>query len=351
MATATLRKPGGAAVKFALENGRLVVCRQGRAWVAVAVALAVSWPALAAAQATRYPNRPIRLIVPLPPAGSTDIVARIVAQKLNEGLGQQVIVDNRPGAASTIGNGLVAHAAPDGYTLLFASASLGTTPSLYRKLSYDPVKDLAPVAPIGQSFFVLVVHPSVPAKSVQEFIALAKAKPKQILYATAGTGSITHLAVELFMANAKIDMVSVPFKGGAPALVAFLSGEAPAIFSPIAEILPHLRTSSKVRTLAVTSPKRVPELPDTPTLSESGLPGATVITMTGIYVPAGTPGGIINQLNTEINRMMKQPEVRDRFAGNGLVPIGGTPEALGDYLKSEITRWAKVIKEAGIKVE
>ena len=298
-----------------------------------------------------YPTRPIRLIVPLPAAGSTDILARIVAQKLNEALGQPVIIDNRPGAGTTLGNALVARAAPDGYTLLFASASLGTSAALHRTLPYDPVKELAPVGPVGQSFYVMVVHPSVPANSVQEFIALAKAKPKQILYASAGMGTITHLAVELFMANAQIKMQDVPFKGGAPALVAFLSGEAPVIFSPIAEILPHLRSSSKVRTLAVTSPKRVPELPDTPTLAETGLPGASVITWTGIYAPAGTPRGVIQQINTEVNRMVKQPDTRERIMSNGLVPIGGTPEALGDYLKSEIARWTKVVKEAGIKVE
>ena len=304
-----------------------------------------------AAQAQSYPTRPIRLIVPLPAAGSTDILARIVAQKLNEALGQPVIIDNRPGAGTTLGSALVVRAAPDGYTLLFASASLGTSAVLYRKLSYDPVKELAPVAPVGQSFYVLVVHPSLPANSVQEFIALVKTKPKQIMYASAGVGTITHLAVELFMSHAKINMLDVPFKGGAPALVAFLSGEAPVIFSPIAEILPHLRASGKVRALAVTSPKRVPELPDTPTLSESGLPGASVTTWTGIYVPAGTPHAVINRLNAEINRMVKQPDVRERIMSNGLVPIGGTPEALGDYLKSEIARWSKVVKEAGIKVE
>ncbi len=301
--------------------------------------------------AGQYPVRPIRLIVPLPAAGSTDILARIVAQKLNDALGQPVIIDNRPGAGTTLGNALVARAAPDGYTLLFASASLGTSAALHRTLPYDPVKELAPVGPVGQSFYVMVVHPSVPANSVQDFIALAKAKPKQIFYASAGVGTITHLAVELFMANAQIKMMDVPFKGGAPALVAFLSGEAPVIFSPIAEILPHLRSSSKVRTLAVTSPKRVPELPDTPTLAETGLPGATVITWTGIYAPAGTPRGVIQQINAEINRMVKQPDTRERIMSNGLAPIGGTPEALGDYLKSEIARWTKVVKEAGIKVE
>jgi tripartite-type tricarboxylate transporter receptor subunit TctC len=304
-----------------------------------------------AAVAQSYPTRPIRVVVPLAPAGTTDIVARVIAQKFNEAWGQPVIIDNRPGAGTTLGSGLVARATPDGYTLLFNSVSLATTVPLYRNLSFDPVKDLAPIGPVGQSFYVLAVPLSTPINSVQEFIALAKAKPKQILYASAGQGTITHLAVELFMARAQISMVNVPFKGGAPALVAFLSGQVQAIFSPIAEILPHVRVGGKVRTLAVTSPKRVPELPETPTLTESGLVGADVITWSGIYAPAGTPRTIVNQLNAELNRMVQQPEVRERFLSIGLVPVGGTPAALGDYLKSEIARWTKVVKDAGIKLE
>ena len=323
----------------------------GRTWVAVALAVAVTWPAVAAAQATRYPVKPIRLIVPLAPAGTTDIVARLVAQKYNEAWGQPVIVDNRPGAGTTIGSGLVARAAPDGYTLLFASISLATSVSLYRNLPYDPVRDFAPVGPVGQSFYVLAVHPSVPVNSAQELIAMAKAKPKQLAYASAGTGTITHLTVELFMSHVKIDMLHVPFKGGAPALVAFLGGQVHAIFNPIAEILPQVRAGGRVRTLAVTSPKRVPELPDTPTVAESILPGFQVTTWSGLYVPAGTPRGIVDQLNAELNRMLQQPEVRVRLQSNGLAPVGGTPAALGDYLKSEIVRWAKVVKEAGIRPE
>ncbi len=323
----------------------------GKMCRAVAAVIAVIWPMAADAQATRYPVRPIRVVVPLAPAGTTDIVARVIAQKFNEAWGQPVIIDNRPGAGTTLGSGLVARAAPDGYTLLFNSASLATTVPLYRNLPFDPVRDLVPVGPVGQSFYVLAVPLSSPVNSVQEFIAMAKAKPNQVLYASAGSGTITHLAVELFMSHAKISMVNVPFKGGAPALVAFLSGQVHAIFSPIAEILPHVRAGGKVRTLAVTSPKRVPELPETPTLAESGLAGADVVTWSGIYAPAGTPRAIVNQLNAEINRMVQQPEVRERFLGIGLVPVGGTPAALGDYLKSEIARWTKVVKEAGIKLD
>jgi tripartite-type tricarboxylate transporter receptor subunit TctC len=316
-----------------------------------AVAVALWFTAAAVHAQQKYPTKPIRIVVPLPPAGSTDIVARIVAQKLSEAVGQPVIVDNRPGAGTTLGSALVTRAAPDGYTLLLGSTSLATTVPLYRNLPYDPVRDLSPVGPVGQSLFVLAVHPSVPVKSMQELVALAKAKPGQVSYASAGAGTITHLTVELFMSYVKIDMLHVPFKGGAPALVALLSGQVQAIFNPIAEILPHVRAGGKVRTLAVTSPKRIADLPDVPTLAESGLPGFSVTPWSGIYVPAGTPPGIVNQLNAEINRMVQQPEVRDRFLSLGLIPIGGTPAALGDYLKSEIARWTKVVKEAGIRIE
>ena len=218
-------------------------------------------------------------------------------------------------------------------------------------MSFDPVRDLSPIGAVGQSFYVLAVHPSLPVNSVREFIALAKAKPGQILYSSAGTGTITHLTVELFMAHAKINMLHVPFKGGAPGLVAFLGGQVHAIFSPIAEILPHVRSGGKVRTLAVTNSKRVSELPDVPTFTESDLPGYEVVSWSGIYMPAGTPRGIVNQLNAEINRMVQQPEARERLLSLGLVPVGGTPAALGDYLKFEIARWAKVVKAAGIKLE
>jgi tripartite-type tricarboxylate transporter receptor subunit TctC len=319
--------------------------------IRAAYALGLFLVAGAAIGASTYPTKPIRVVVPLPPAGSTDIVARLVAQKLNEAWGQPVIVDNRPGAGTTIGSELVARAAPDGYTLLLASISLATSVSLYRNLSFDPVRDLVPIGPVGQSFYVLAVHPLVPVYSVQEFIALAKAKPGQILYSSAGAGTITHLTVELFISHVKIDMLHVPFKGGAPALIALLGGQVQAIFNPIAEILPHVRAGGKVRTLAVTNPKRVTELPDVPTLAESGLPGCEVTTWSGIYVPAGTPRGIVNQLNAEINRMVQQPETQERFRSAGLVPVGGTSAALGEYLKSEIARWTKVVKDAGIKID
>ena len=308
-------------------------------------------PLYVAAQPARYPARPIRMIVPLPAAGSTDIVARIVAQKYTDAFGKTVIVDNRPGAGTSLGSELVARATPDGYTLLFSSASLATNAALYPKLPFDAIKDFAPVATVGQSFYVLIVQPSLGVNTVQELIAMAKAKPRHVQYASAGQGTITHMAVELFMMNAQIKMQDVPFKGGAPALLAFLSGQMPVIFSPIAESLPYLRTGARVRPLSVTAAKRVPDLPEVPTLMEAGVPDSVVMSRTGLLAPAGTSQDVIKILNTEMNRLLQQQDVRDRLSSHGLVPVGGTPAELAEYLRSEIVRWTRVVKVAGIKIE
>ena len=317
----------------------------------VLLTLATSWPAPTTAQAARYPTRPIRMIVPLPPGGSTDILARIVAQKYSDALGKTVIIDNRPGAGTSLGNELVARATPDGYTLLFASASIATNVALYPKLPFHPVRDYTPIGTVGQSFYVLIVQPSLGIHSVQELIAMAKAKPKYVQYASAGQGTITHMAVELFMMNAQIKMQDVPFKGGAPALLAFLSGQMPVIFSPIAESLPYLRAGTKVRPLAVTAAKRVPDLPEVPTLSEAGVPDSVVMSRTAILAPLGTPRDVVNILNTELNRLLQQADTRERLNSHGLVPVGGPPADLTEYLTSEIARWTKVVKVTGIKVE
>ncbi len=327
----------------ALRNAGITGC--------IVAAFAFGFPALAIAQTARYPLRPIRMIVPLPAGGSTDILARIVAQKYSEGLGKTVIVDNRPGAGTSLGNELVARATPDGYTLLFASASIATNVPLYPKLPFHPVKDYTPIGTVGQSFYVLIVQPSLGINSVQELINMAKAKPKYIQYASAGQGTITHMAVELFMMNAQIKMQDVPFKGGAPALLAFLSGQMPVIFSPIAESLPYLRAGTKVRPLAVTAAKRVPDLPDVPTLTEAGVPDSIVMSRTAILAPLGTPQDVVKILNTELNRFLQQPDTREHIASHGLVPVGGTPAELTDYLTSEIARWTKVVKVTGIRVE
>jgi tripartite-type tricarboxylate transporter receptor subunit TctC len=326
-----------------------VLARRGS--LAFAFALAFAGPAAAATQPARFPTKPIRLVVPLPPAGSTDIVARMVGQKFNDAWGQPVIIDNRPGGGTTIGSALVARAQPDGHTLLFASISLATTVPLYLNLPYDPLKDFAPIGTVGQSFYVLAVHPSVPVNSMQELVALAKAKPGQVSYSSAGSGTITHLTVELFISQVKIDVLHVPFKGGAPALIALLGGQVQMIFNPIAEILPHVKAGGKVRTLAVTSPARAPDLLNVPTLIESGLPGFSVTPRSMIYAPAGTPRATVDQINAEMNRMLQQADMRERLQNNGLVPLGSTPAELGEYLKSEIARWTKVVKAAGIKPE
>jgi tripartite-type tricarboxylate transporter receptor subunit TctC len=304
----------------------------------------------AASAQDRYPTRPVRMIVPLAPGGSTDIVARLVGQKLTEALRQTVLVDNRPGAGTTLGTHLVAKAQPDGYTLLFTSVSLATNAVLYSKLPFDTLKDFAPIGTVGQSFYVLMVQPSLGVSSVQELIAAAKSKPKQLQYASAGLGTITHLAVELFSMNAGVQMQDVPFKGGAPALVAFLGGQMPIIFSPIAECLPHLRSGAKIRPLAVTAANRMPDLPDVPTLAEAGVPNSEVQPRSALYAPAKTPRPVIAQINAELNGMLKQPDTRERLASYGLIPAPGTPEELGEYLKTEIARWSKVVKAAGISI-
>ncbi len=310
-----------------------------------------SVPSAAISQTKHFPTHPVRLIVPLPAGGSTDILARVVAQKFSDGLGKSFIVDNRPGAGTSLGNELVARATPDGYTLLFASASIATNVPLYPKLPFHPIRDYTPIGTVGQSFYVLIVQPSLGVNSVQELITLAKAKPQLIQYASAGQGTITHMAVELFMMNAQIKMQNVPFKGGAPALIGFMSGEVPVIFSPIAESLPYFRNGTKVRPLAVTASKRVPDLPDVPTLAETGVPDSIVMSRTSILSAKGTPEDVVKILNTELNRFLQQPDTRERISSHGLIPAGGTPAELTEYLKMEIERWTKVVKTVGIKVE
>jgi tripartite-type tricarboxylate transporter receptor subunit TctC len=319
-----------------------------RAWLAAAVAIAVSGAA-AAAQPLSYPTKPIRLVNPFAPGGPVDIVGRAVAQELNKAWGQPVIVDNRPGAGTTIGAGLVTRAAPDGYTLLVTSVSTAVSVSIYRNLPFDLARDLVPVALVVQSPLVLAVNPSSPATSVQELINLAKAKPGQIIYSSSGAGTISHLAMEMFRSLAKIDtLLHVPYKGGAPSVAAVAGGEVQATFDQLIAIMPQAR-AGKVRALAVSSGKRVEIAPELPTFAESGLPGGEVIVWSAIFAPAGTPRGVVNQLNAEINRVLQQPEMRERFLNISMVPVGGTAEAATAYVKLEIARWAKVINEAGVK--
>jgi tripartite-type tricarboxylate transporter receptor subunit TctC len=289
------------------------------------------------------------VVVPFPAGGGTDILARPLAQKLNEAWGQPVFIDNRAGAGSTIGNTLVARAAPDGYTLLLMSASLAVVPAIYRKLPYDTIKDLAPISLLMHTPYVLAVHPSMPTKSVVELIRLAKARPGQIIYGSAGAGTITHFTVELFRSLAKIDILHVPFKGGAPSLQALMSGEVQMVMNVMPEVLPHLQSGGRMRALGVSSAKRMEVTPDLPTIAEAGVPGFESVVWFMLLAPAGTPNALIAGINGEVNRILRDPKMLAYYATLGYGPLGGTPEAAGERLKSEIGRWANVAKEAGIK--
>jgi tripartite-type tricarboxylate transporter receptor subunit TctC len=300
------------------------------------------------AETERFPSRPIRIVVPFTPGGSNDLIGRIIGTKLTESWGQPVIIDNRPGGGSTIGAQVVVNAAPDGYTLLTTSGGIATNVSLYQ-LAYDPVKDLAPVALLAQMPYLIAAHPSLPAKSAQELIALAKSQPGKIAFSSSGAGTSSHLAAEMFKSAAKIDMLHVPYKGGGPAVNAVMAGEVQLTFNVITGPLPQVR-AGKLRAIAVTSPKRAEVAPDIPTVAESGLPGFEMIAWYNCFAPARTPPAIVGRLNSEINRILALPDVRERLSTLGVTPMTGTPADLAKYLKFEIDRWAKVIKAAGIKL-
>lgn len=307
---------------------------------------ALAWAPYAAAQA-EYPTRPIRLIVPTAPGGGTDFTARLIGQKLGESLGQIVIVDNRPGAAGNIGVEIVAKATPDGHTLVMPITSFSINPSLYSKLPFDTVKDFSPVVLASSAPLLLVVNPSVEVKSVSDLIALAKSKPGQLNYANSGNGTTAHLAGELFKKMAEVNLVSVPYKGGGPAVIDLIAGRVQVYFSTIPAAITQVN-AGKLRALAVTTKDRVQLIPTIPTVGESGLPGFGVVGWFGIFAPAGTPKPIISQLNKELNEILRSSEIQQQFSGHGLIPGGGTPQELGKFLRSEMTRWSALIKELGI---
>lgn len=313
--------------------------------LACALALAIA-PGLAGAQT--YPSRPVRWIVPFQPGGTTDIIARLVGQKLSELWGQPVVIENRPGASALIGTQAGAKAAADGYTLTFAyNGNMTMNPNLIRKLPYDPVKDFSHVSMIVGSPFVLVVHPQVPAQSLQELIALAKASPGKLNFAVGGGAG--QLSGELFKAMAGVDMLNIAYKGNAPSLNAVLSGEASVMFETATAALPHVKTG-KLRALAVTTAKRSPLLPDVPAIAEV-VPGYSVNLWFGVSVPAGTPKEIVDRLNADMTRVARTPELKERFASLGLEPIGSTPEQTTAAIKTEIDTWARVVRDANIPVE
>ena len=313
----------------------------------IALAVLAAIAALPAAAQT-YPNRPIRLVVPSSPGGGTDITGRIVANKLSEQLGQQVVVDNRAGAGTIIGIEIAAKAPPDGYTLLMGLSTLAINPSMYAKLPYDALRDLAPISLAVLSPNILTVHPSVPAKTVKEFIALAKAKPGTITFGSAGQATSPHLSGELLKVLAKIDIVHVPFKGSGQSVISSLAGEIAANFPSVPTAIPYIK-AGKLRGLGVTMAKRTAALPDVPSIAEAGVPGYEATQWFGMLAPAGTPRPIIDRLNHEMVKLLKSPEVRDRLIADGTDPAPTTPEEFGAYIKSETEKWTKVIKAAGIK--
>jgi tripartite-type tricarboxylate transporter receptor subunit TctC len=301
-----------------------------------------------AADAQTYPVRPIRLVVPYPPGGPTDFVGRTVGQKLSQFVGQQVVVDNRPGAGTIIGSELVARAAPDGYTLLFGTGG-GTflAPLMIPKVPYDPLRDFAPVTMLVQSPQVLVAHPSVPATSIPELIALAKSKPGALNFASVGTGTSPHLGGELFQSLTGTKIVHVPYKGTAPAMTDLISGQVQMMFTSMPTVLAHVK-AGRLRLLGTGGTKRSAVIPDTPSISEF-VPGFELITWYGIFAPARTPDPIIRRLNTEIVKVLNDPESRDRMAAQGLEPAPMKPEELKRYTEQDTSRWARLIKAAGIK--
>ncbi len=315
---------------------------------ALAVMLLVVGAAFA--QVQNYPNRPIRLITPFPPGATTDALSRIIGQKMLENWGQNVLVDNRPGATGMIGTDLAAKSAPDGYTLVNVISSHVVHKHLFKKVPFDAIKDFEPVILLARVTNVLVVHPSVPVFNVKEFIAFAKARKGQLVYATAGTGSSNHLSAEMFKQAAGIDMEHIPYKGGAPAVTDLIGGQVPIMMASLLTGSPHAR-AGKIRALFVTSAKRQRVLPDAPTLQESGFPGFEADEWWAILAPAGTPKDIVSKLNTEIVRIFDLPDVKKRIADLGIEYIGSTPDELGKFMRDEAVKWEKIIKTAGIKPE
>jgi len=313
------------------------------------VAFAAAVPAISAAQS--YPTKPIRLVVPFPAGGSLDVVARAIGQKLTEAWGQPVVIDNRPGAGGNIGADLVAKSAPDGYTILEGALSThAVNVSLYSKMPYDPVKDFAPITLVAVTPNVLVLNASFPVNTVPELLAYARANPGKLSFGSGSNGSAGHLAGELFKTEARVDMVHIPYKGGAPALQALLAGDTQLMFDNLANSEAQLK-AGKLKALAVTTAKRSPLAPQLPTLSETGLPGFDIYTWWGFMAPAGTPKEIIAKWNAEVTRILASPEMKAFFAQQGAEPAADSPEQFAALIKSEIAKYAKIVKQSGAKVD
>jgi tripartite-type tricarboxylate transporter receptor subunit TctC len=313
------------------------------------IALALN-AAMTTAYAQNYPAKPIRLVVGFTPGGGVDINARLIASKLSEYLGQQALVDNRPGAGTNIANELVAKAAPDGYTLLVNTAAVAINMSLYKKLPFDTLRDFAPVSVFSMSPNILVVHASVPVKTVKELVALAKSNPGKLNYSSAGSGTTQHLSGELFKLRTHTNIVHIPYKGSAPSLTALISGEVDLSFANIPAIFNHVK-SGKLRPLASTGPKRAALMPEVPTMKEAGISGVEVVVWYGVLAPVNTPRDVVNTLSGAIIKATRSPDMKQRLLDQGAEPVGNTPEEFGKLLRDEVSKWAEVVKVSGAKVD
>jgi tripartite-type tricarboxylate transporter receptor subunit TctC len=313
-------------------------------------ALALAAPAaLAASPADKYPERPIRIIVPFAPGGGLDITTRLVGQKLTEKWGQNIVVDSRPGAATIVGTDIASKSAPNGYTLLMITTTFAINPGLYAKLPYDPLKDFAPVSQLTSQPNIIVVSPSFPARSVKDLIALAKAKPGELTFASPGAGSAPHLSGEMFQRAAGVSMIHVPYKGIPPAVTDVLGGRVAMLFTTTISAAPHIN-SGKLRALALTSAKRQPSMPDVPTIGET-IPGYRAEAFQGMVAPAGVPQPIIAKIAAEIGRIVRLPEIAERFKLDGAEAVGSTPKEFAAFLRGEMQKWGKVTRDAGIKAD
>lgn len=316
--------------------------------------LTVSLVALAAASsvwAQAWPTKPIRLIVPFPAGGSTDVVARLIAEKISPALGQPVIVDNRGGGGGTAGSDQAAKSLADGYTLLMGTSSThAIAPSLYPKLNYDPVKDFVPITLLGTATILMVVHPSVPAKTVAEFVALAKSKPGHLLYGSTGNGSVSHLTAEYFKTSAGVDLQHIPYKGDSPMTLDLVAGRIQLAFGTAVAFLPHVQ-SGKLNALAVTDAKPSPVAPRLPTVAASGLAGFEALQWFGLFAPAGTPREMISRMNVEVQKALQMPDVQEKLQGLGMQVTASSPDAFSNFIYAEASKWEKIVKESGAKVD
>lgn len=298
--------------------------------------------------AQSYPRAPIKIVVPFPPGGGTDILARLLGQKLSQTWGQPVVTDNRGGANGTISAAIAAKSAPDGYTLLLVPSGFAVNPSIYPRLPYSVAKDFSPITQIAASPLLVLVHPSLPARSIKELITLAKSRPGEINYASSGNGSPPHLATEYFKSMAGISMVHIPYKGGGPAIVDLLAGHVSIYFNAILQALPYAK-SGQLRPLAVTSPTRSAAIPKTPTIAEAGLPGYEMTNWYGLLAPAGTPKDVVTKLNAEVTRILKEPDVKERIETDGAVVVASTPEQFAAFIQQEIAKFSRIVKASGMK--